>query len=1656
MPSEQIGSAYAEVGFKVDESGLNSAKSKFTSAIGEMESKAKGVGSAIGGALKTGLEAGAVAAAGVATVGVKSFMDIESAAADAASKMDLSAIAQKNGTTVGEAFNSIKEHVIDVSRELGQLNTNAFDPTQIASALSNLAAGGFDVASASAENLSSILSLATATNYDLGGSSEMALSAMNTFGMGVEDLGHIADVYTTACGASAVGMGDLNYAMQQAGPTASVANVSFETLTACLETFSQSSIKGEKGGTALRGAINTLITPTKSLTDGLESIGLKMSDVDPRSNDFVDILAKMKSQADASGQGLAAFTKIFGAEGGLIYKLASSTDQIETFRQGLLNCNGAASQMAQLMLDNLKGSFDAALGSATDLAIGVGQDLAPTLKSALDWFSAEGAPAIREFYEAAKAGDWSKVGDMISSGIKQGWSKLKDLGGQLLGWLKGVNWGGVGDYIVQGIKAAWNELMSLGGQLVSALASTDWSSIGTALLGAISSSIDSVIDYAKGIYDYFANIDWGGVWDSLVSAFNSAIEGLSNIGSTILGYFDAIDWGTVGFKIGQAIRDAIAALADIGQKVWDYLTSADWSGAGSSITEKIKGGLAKLNEFWNEFKTGISAVDFQTVGTEIGDKIKAGLAAVAGWAKSIYDKLVSEWNAWVGTTTAEDLGKDLALTILKGAQNLGKWIYDKIESFWTSIKSNGGSLGTTIKSTFDTIFDTVVNITQIAWDFVKGFGQGILDYGKGTIGAAILSTLGNAFADFTASHPDAMKLLGLDSLGSDLIKTAEEWRSAVSQPTKTELAISEIATLVSGDMPKDKETRTLTYAITTTGEDISAIVDAIPGTKGASGTGKASGFWSGGNYMLTSSSGGIRAEDWARQMGLSGATFAGTQAKLREAQTSGAKLSAADMEKIMAAFTAGKAVYDESHKPPGEDFKEDVEEAGEGLKEDAKEAGDTEVAGAKEDAAIGVAGAKQEAAATKEAALTFRQQIWKTVSDVDQVYRNTHEAVKIGLTSAGQKIAIIGEVAQKQWQEAGGKWADGTRIATEDWISGVRISSGTLSESFGLISQKMTSAATFTKTNIETAANAINNKVISSANTWKTSAQISTDNLATKVSNVAMTLYSKGLAAADYNYNKQIAAGNWIYDKSVSAANALATAAIKIGSSTYKFSYTNPFSSLSSSSSSGSSGISSSSSSSASSTSTGVGPWGADSGLSGWGGVPKGYASGTKTTGPQMAVIGEDGSSYPEYVIPTKTKRWDLLFAAMRSYGIRGFAEGTATGSTTSGEAVDPDAMAAYFSITGLASMSKQVQRIINNLKDFFRISWGIIRSEGNTYWRLINNELTTEVTSFRDSAWQALINVRNTAISSFQEILAGAKDSFSKMWPDVSGYVDDLAEGLVSSMEDAGSSTVDAINQMVINAESSLSAWASEWADIWVQMVSDLSDAQSQISSACSSIAAQLSRISVNVNISSGGGSYGSGGSSGSSSGFQGDWNFGGDDDWLAPTGDWSDVTGSSVSTYTINTNGGGCAIGTNCASSGCPDYQQAVIASTGPLATAGLGYTGGSTVGTYSGDPANYPLPAIFSGVSFFAKGSRVDKPTQAIIGEAGPELVIPATYTRLMDWMAGQVEGLRGGGAAQRIVVEDHTEHHWYLDGKEVTDALMARVEKQLKLKGAKPVR
>ena len=1014
-----------------------------------------------------------------------------------------------------------------------------------------------------------------------------------------------------------------------------------------------------------------------------------------------------------------------------------------------------------------------------------------------------------------------------------------------------------------------------------------------------------------------ASGDWEKAGQMIKDSFSEAWEYIKNI-----------DWGSVAEMGVEAIKSAWQGLQSLGSDLIGWLQGVDWGGVATTITEAIRTGWEALKDLGSDLADWVRDYDWATLASDVADLIKAGWKAVRDWATDIISGIKTDFTDWVNEGGPAQLGKDLGKAVAEGAKDLGKWIYENISSWF---KANGSSLSGIISSAID----FVKVAAKAAWDFATSFGSTILTAGKGTIGAAILEIIGGAMDSVW------------DGAGDTLRTKAAEWRKdAEALFSEEDFDVSFNTKFTGAGDPRDIAGMELplNFKVNVSGDLYYLQRKTEPGSPEE----KRYGSWSPEGVFKSYE----KAVEAANKL-------SGAADKTKEA--------ADDLTTATKGQT--KATDDWSKKLTSTSEKANALTMG---------AFQTSTKALLAAAMQGAQATQQAATATSAAAamavdriLNGSQTAANAIQQGAQVAANfttqAGQAVKIGLDASGREIAVIGQVAQQRFTQAGGELYNKVQVAGSGFQNSVQSGANA----------------------IQSGANAVNGAA---------------NNLAGAASNAASSLAN---AYASFARNNPYS-GN--------------------ASPSYPISQTISFSSSASSSRP-----------SSSSSSSDPSWWNAAYVAAG------GRAMGTETTGPELAVIGEAGR---EWVIPEKHKRWDLLLAAMRAYGITGMAEGGAAGASGSGDAVDADEMKAYFGIKGLASMNKQVQKIITDLKNFFRISWGIIKAEGSVYWRQINEILTYEVTTFRDNAWQAAIGIRNTWIQTNAQILDDTKTNYAAIWPAIEPTVTNLNDSIKNAFYDAKNGVTDAINQMVANGESSLLAFSENWGQVWSDMLTDLSNAQSQISSAVSQIAAELQRINVSVNISSSGGGYGGGGGGG---GGGMDWAFASESDWLAPTGDWSEYGGGNS-----GCSGSGCYIA---GGASCRDiYNNAVIASTGPLATAGLGvelggggYGGGGYGGTF-GTSSWGGLAPIFR-----ARGGLVNKPELDVIADQGPEIILPNRLTRMFTALADAgFESIHGGSGGGRVVIEDHTVHKWYLDGKEVTNQIMARAVKEQRLRGAVPVR
>jgi hypothetical protein len=1214
--------------------------------------------------------------------------------------------------------------------------------------------------------------------------------------------------------------------------------------------------------------------------------------------------------------------------------------------------------------------------------------------------------------------------------LKSWIGKAIDFGSSILASIENIDWSGVASTVLAGLKTAFDTLKGVGKSIYDAIVSVDWSGIGTKILDGVKSIPDQ-------IQKLFSGIDFGKMWDTLTTSVSGAAD-------SIFTTLNNIKWGDIGYQAGkalsEAISNAITTLSDIGTKIGDYLktASANAGTIGSDIGEKIKSGLATISGWMDQAKTGF-LIGWEDTGKKIGEFIKTAIASITDYGTAIANTIYTNLKTWVDNNLGNlsQIGKDIGADFVKGIvawimvdakiwaslwnllTNAPKWLAIGVEAIGTLIQGM-------VQGGLDTLADlfsvAILTGAKAAVDLINPVLAKIGQHIDTTEIDTKLASLKTALTSLGDTHVDAKVGVATTYTGGSDPSTLEGRNFDATLTVKTYLnqageninapVISQAGTRV-GYVPGTSGASTaleigpkslseIAKGMAGQGADASqirdAIVNAIKEENDVRKTESRPPIELSNNVVQKNIEDAIKAAQPSID------AYAFTHKKIDDAST------AATNENIALEKGATKenvaAIKDVTLK-----FKEGVGGAATGFF-------DTVVAGA-------VAGAKAASAPIVDAGLTFRQQIWQAVSDTDATWRSANEAVKIGFDENGRNIAVIGQVAQQQFQAAGGKWVGDTSNAGVSFGAKIGGVGDQLVSKIGTVGSQFTSQ-------MGIASNQLTNTFTSIGNFFGTTV----NGAATNLNAAAMNFMS---AAAS------ISARNFFGPATTPAAASSGTPASGVSHTpaTGGSSFDDPW---------------------MQNIGTGTGHTAttflADS-------APKVItkenldqlpcaATGTMTTGPQFAMIGEDGPAHPEFVIPTKTKRWDLLYAAMRAYGIPGYAEGTATGTAGAAEG-DAPPLSATFGISGLASMSNGVQKIINDLKDFFRISWGIIKSEASTYWKSIEKVITDEVTIVRDAAWQGALDIRNTWISSDAAILADATASYAALWPAISPSIASVHDGIISSFTDSESQVKSIMDQMASDAMTSLSSFQVSWTTVWQQLLADLSSTSSQITSFLQGIAAQVGNISVNISMGAGGGG-GSGGGDGGGS-------------WMSDAGN-----GGTASTYdsngqmTVNTNGTAnftdltCMGDTVLVNALKYTNPNGVVNYINPMTYIGNGgisnYQGSSSNAGGSNPSAGSSAPVYGnSGVSapggsissfFSADGGVFDKPAVTHVAEKGVEMVLPTKLSRMFLSLADAGLGQGAAGGA-KIVIEDHTEHHWYMDNREVTNLIMKGVQKKIQLRG-----
>lgn len=379
----KLESSAAKAGDSIEKSG-----DKAESSSGKFSKLAKAAGSGVAKGVETGVKAFGAYTAAAATAGtavskaaLSSYSDFESSMSQVQATMGIAKDAMS--TVDGQSVNTM-DTLNALAKQMGA--ETSFSATQCGDALNYLALAGYDTQQM-CDTLPTVLNLAAAGSIDLASASDMVTDAMSALGMGVEESDKMVDQMAKTASTTNTSVAQLGEGILTIGATAKSIKGGTAELNTALGILANNGIKGAEGGTHLRNVILSLQSPTDDAADCLKNLGVKTYDSEGNMRSLNDILSDLNASMD--GMTSAEKDNIIGSVfnktdlAAVNSLLANTGDTWDGLQKSITDSAGAAQQMADTQLDNLKGKVTLLQSAAEGAAIAIGSDLEPAAKTAV-------------------------------------------------------------------------------------------------------------------------------------------------------------------------------------------------------------------------------------------------------------------------------------------------------------------------------------------------------------------------------------------------------------------------------------------------------------------------------------------------------------------------------------------------------------------------------------------------------------------------------------------------------------------------------------------------------------------------------------------------------------------------------------------------------------------------------------------------------------------------------------------------------------------------------------------------------------------------------------------------------------------------------------------------------------------------------------------------------------------------------------------------------------------------------------------------------------------------------------------------------------------------------------------------------------------------
>lgn len=476
---------------------------------------------------------------------VNSFQDFESM---------MSQVKAISGAT-GQAFDDLTAK----AQEMGA--TTKFTATESAEAFNYMAMAGWKPQQM-IDGISGIMSLAAASGEDLGTTSDIVTDAITAFGLTAGDAGHFADVLAQASANANTDVSMLGESFKYVAPVAGAMKYSIEDTSLALGLMASANVKGSMSGTALKTSIANMVKPTNDMAEAMDKYGISITDGEGNLKSLKGVIDNVRGSLGglSRDEQTAVASTIFGKEAmaGMLAIVNASEEDYNKLSNAIYNANDAAEDMADTMLDNLKGSFTLMQSAIEGTENAFGKRLSPYLRGIAGGITdmmpeiTDGINAVMDVVDDKIAGVKRKITDMTGS---DEW-KNADLFGKIdIAWDSIIakpfgNWvsGDGAQLISSGLGTLFSSASAIlpGGEKAGL---TSWLSAGILAKGAatVAQKGKSIVETLSPIGDAIGNIT------EAAGNANDVMDFVGNLSSMI----------PVGAKVGLAAAGITAAIIGI-------------------------------------------------------------------------------------------------------------------------------------------------------------------------------------------------------------------------------------------------------------------------------------------------------------------------------------------------------------------------------------------------------------------------------------------------------------------------------------------------------------------------------------------------------------------------------------------------------------------------------------------------------------------------------------------------------------------------------------------------------------------------------------------------------------------------------------------------------------------------------------------------------------------------------------------------------------------------------------------------------------------------------------------------------------------------------------------------------------------------------------